>query len=567
MVYEVLARKWRPRQFDDVVGQEHVTRTLKNAITSNRVAHAYLLVGSRGIGKTSTARILAKALNCEKGPTPTPCDQCDACREIMAGNSMDVLEIDGASNNGVEQVRDLRDNVRYAPARGPFKIYIIDEVHMLTIAAFNALLKTLEEPPPHVKFVFATTEPQKVPATILSRCQRFDLRRISVRDLTDRLEAIARAEKIDIDRDALLAIARGAEGGLRDAESALDQLIAFVGKKIREENVLSVFGLVSRKTLEELVGAILKGDISGTIRIIAELDESGKDMQRLVVELLEHFRNVLIHLYAGSEEGDGVFDLSPEQLEVLRAHAGLTDPERVLRIVQILTDVESRLRYALSRRTLIETALIRAGRAATVVSIDQILKQINDIKKNGGLSEPVPPVRTMPEKEGVSESNPVPSPRKSPRPDTQDELQRLTDQWLELIEQVSHIVPLTRSYLIDSRPIKVEGNTVLVGFDPEFASDLESLDVPRNRNAVQQVLGAFLRRGVHVEFKVLDARETLPGDTRLVAKDRQASEKPSRSESGEGAKQATNVRKKWLRDSKVRKTLEAFDGTIVDIRE
>ena len=281
MAYEVLARKWRPQKFDDVVGQEHVTQTLKNAIKGDRVAHAYLFVGPRGVGKTSTARIFAKALNCEKGPTATPCDQCDSCKEIMAGNNLDVLEIDAASNTGVDNVRDLRDNVRYAPSRGPFKIYIIDEVHMLSTAAFNALLKTLEEPPKHVKFVFATTEPQKVPATILSRCQRFDLRRISVKDIVKRLTEVAEAEKIEIDEDAMLAIARGAEGGLRDAESSLDQLIAFRGKNIGEEDVLSVFGLVARHALDELAVAVLKGNIVAAIKLVAEMDESGKDIQRV----------------------------------------------------------------------------------------------------------------------------------------------------------------------------------------------------------------------------------------------------------------------------------------------
>ncbi len=243
--YQVLARKWRPQQFADVVGQEHVTTTLKNAIEQNRLAHAYLFVGPRGIGKTSTARIFAKALNCVKGPTATPCDKCDNCLEITEGRSLDVLEIDGASNNGVEQVRELRDTVRYAPARGKFKIYIIDEVHMLTTQAFNALLKTLEEPPAHVKFIFATTEPQKVLPTILSRCQRFDLRRIPANLIVKHLKEISKKEKVAIDDEALAAIARGAEGGLRDAESTLDQLIAFCGNKIAEADVLSVFGLVA----------------------------------------------------------------------------------------------------------------------------------------------------------------------------------------------------------------------------------------------------------------------------------------------------------------------------------
>ncbi len=239
MSYEVFARKYRPQTFDDLVGQAHVSRTLKNAVAQNRLAHAYLFVGPRGIGKTSTARILAKALNCEKGPTVTPDGTCDNCKEIAAGNSLDVLEIDGASNNGVEQVRELRDNVRYAPSKSRYKIYIIDEVHMLTAAAFNALLKTLEEPPPHVKFIFATTEPQKVLATIVSRCQRFDLHRIPAKLIAHHLQFIAGKEKITLESAAAHAIARGAEGGLRDAESMLDQLVAFCGEKISEKDVLN----------------------------------------------------------------------------------------------------------------------------------------------------------------------------------------------------------------------------------------------------------------------------------------------------------------------------------------
>src|ERR1700722_17688957 len=276
--YQVLARKWRPQQFDDVVGQEHVTTTLKNAIEQNRLAHAYLFVGPRGIGKTSTARIFAKALNCVKGPTATPCDKCDNCLEITEGRSLDVLEIDGASNNGVEQVRELRDTVRYAPARGKFKIYIIDEVHMLPTQAFNALLKTLEEPPAHVKFIFATTEPQKVLPTILSRCQRFDLRRIPAALITAHLQFIAREEKISLDDRAALAVARGAEGGLRDAESMLDQLVAFCGEKIVEEDVLSIFGFTAGQTVSLLCEHILNGASSKALALVHEQSEAGKDL-------------------------------------------------------------------------------------------------------------------------------------------------------------------------------------------------------------------------------------------------------------------------------------------------
>src|SRR5436189_523687 len=294
MSYEVFARKYRPQTFDDLVGQAHVTRTLKNAVQQNRLAHAYLFVGPRGIGKTSTARILAKALNCVNGPTVTPCGVCDSCREIAQGNSLDVLEIDGASNNGVEQVRELRDNVRYAPSKGHFKIYIIDEVHMLTSAAFNALLKTLEEPPPHVKFIFATTEPQKVLPTILSRCQRFDLHRIPANLIAQHLQFIAGKERITLEPAAAHAIARGAEGGLRDAESMLDQLVAFCGEKISESDVLNVFGFTSEETVTDLTANILRGETADAIDLLHQQCESGKDMMRLMSDLIAYLRDLLV---------------------------------------------------------------------------------------------------------------------------------------------------------------------------------------------------------------------------------------------------------------------------------
>ncbi len=589
--YEVLARKWRPQQFDEVVGQEHVTTTLKNAIRSGRVAHAYLFVGPRGIGKTTTARILAKALNCVKGPTETPCDKCDSCREIMRGTSLDVLEIDGASNNGVEQVRDLRDNVRYAPARGPYKIYIIDEVHMLTTAAFNALLKTLEEPPPHVKFIFATTEPQKVPATILSRCQRFDLRPISVKDIVGRLRDIADAEGFDVDQDTLLAIARGAQGGLRDAESALDQLVSFRGTKIRENDVMEVFGLVSRRELENLAGAVLAGDVGAAIASVAEFERAGKDLQRVLLELLEHFRNLLVFLNVGGDEIVGL-DVLPAQVEVLKKQAEGTDIERLLRVVGILTETEQRLRHALDRKTLLEIALIRCTRAATVVSIDELLERIDKLRamleRQGAAAEETgsgkdPVVR---EDEGGYDAGgdaeagggrarpgrrarkgaAAPSGSGGGTGDHESERRHLLEEWHKVAEQTGRISPLARSYLLDAKPVKVTDELVVIGFDPEFAANKDKIDFPRNRKALQKVLGEVLGRQVGVEFVVLDAKDTLPGDIKLTP--------PTSGSSGSGENPLTGRRRmsqrekeRWMKNETVQRVLESFEGDVVDIRE
>ena len=379
MSYKVLARKWRPQHFDDVVGQNHVIQTLKNAINSNRVAHAYLFVGPRGTGKTTTARILAKALNCSNGPSINFDPNENICIEIAEGRSIDVIEIDGASNNGVDQVRDLRENARYTPTSGAYKIYIIDEVHMLSTAAFNALLKILEEPPEHVKFIFATTDVHKVLPTILSRCQRFDLRRISINDIITRLRLGCEKEEINITDDALYAIARGAEGGLRDAESALDQLISFKGNSIIEEDVLSVFGLASKQLLEELSNSILQSDIPKIIQLIASMDKSGKDLQRIIMELLENFRNLLVVSYSNDENID--LDITELQLKVYRKQASEINSVRILKIIDALIETDERMRFALSKRTLLETGLIKCSKVSQTMTLNEIMNELADLKK------------------------------------------------------------------------------------------------------------------------------------------------------------------------------------------
>jgi len=561
VTYEVIARKWRPQRFEDVVGQDHVTQTLTNAIASQRIAHAYLFVGPRGVGKTSVARIFAKSLNCENGPTVSPCGSCDACREIAAGTSLDVIEIDGASNNGVEQVRDLRDTIKYAPTRGEFKIYIIDEVHMLTTAAFNALLKTLEEPPAHVKFLFATTEPQKVLPTVVSRCQRFDLRRISVSLIVERLEEIAKSEDVDIDSDALLAVARGAEGGLRDAESALDQLISFKGKAISEADVLSVFGLISREGLEALADAILRGDIPAVIRRIAEMDECGKDLQRVVIELIEHFRNLLVCL--NIEDTGSVVELTEAQRDVLTAQCAMTDTERVLRIVSILSDADDRMRFALSRRTLLETALIRAARAATVVHLEEILKRINELR-GSDVGDGKSPAKIEPETKQQS-TRERPADCRASRPVEENsehyDLQMLKRGWHDIIEEMSKKAVLARSILVDARPVRVEADCVMIGFDSEFPEEMERFQTGRDRRALEQSLSNLLGRKVKADFTLmqghLDSAEKRATGAVQVEKDAHPQQHDAQSAST----------RDWSKEDAVRKTLDTFNGSIVEVRE
>jgi DNA polymerase III subunit gamma/tau len=401
MGYLVLARKYRPRTFAELVGQEHVVRTLSNSISEGRLAHAFLFVGPRGIGKTSTARILAKALNCPKGPKADFNPDDDICKEIEEGRSLDVLEIDGASNRGIESIKELRESVPYAPARGKFKIYIIDEVHMLTTEAFNALLKTLEEPPAHVKFIFATTEVQKLPATILSRCQRFDLRRIPDPLICSHLQKIAEAEKIKISDEALVLLARQAEGGLRDAESALEQLVSFAGKNITLDHVLEVFGLAGPIETRALASAILAGDSTNALAKVHEFRARHRDPIRVAQDLARHFRNLLLLQIAPAE---AEAELGKLEKQTLLALGNPPDQSHLLSLLEQLLESEHHLRLSLAREVALEILVLRLCEMRERVSLETILKKLA-----------VPGAETRAES-AASRPAPSPTPKATPIP-------------------------------------------------------------------------------------------------------------------------------------------------------
>jgi DNA polymerase-3 subunit gamma/tau len=379
--YQVFARKYRPKTFDDVLGQDHVVRTLRNAITQNRLAHAYLFVGPRGTGKTSTSRIFAKALNCTGGPKVDFDPDEDVCVEIAEGRSLDVTEIDGASNNSVDDIRSLRESVNYAPARGQFRIYYIDEVHMLSTSAFNALLKTLEEPPPHVKFIFATTEAHKILPTILSRCQRFDLRKIPAPLIAKHLQHISELEKVEIEPLAAHAIAMGADGGMRDAQSMLDQLVAFCGNRITEQDVLDVFGLTSHHSIGALCGAILRGETAQALDHVCREAEEGRDLTRLLTDLIFHLRNLMVHQV---DAQIAMRDLPPEAAALLSEQAALIGREKLLQLIDQFAETESSMKWALNKRLYLEVGIIRATQLLCESTLSDVILALRGALESAG---------------------------------------------------------------------------------------------------------------------------------------------------------------------------------------
>jgi DNA polymerase-3 subunit gamma/tau len=544
--YQVFARKYRPQTFDDLVGQAHVTRTLKNAVEQNRLAHAYLFVGPRGIGKTSTARILAKALNCVNGPTITPCGVCDSCKEITGGNSLDVLEIDGASNNGVEQVRELRDNVRYAPSKGHFKIYIIDEVHMLTSAAFNALLKTLEEPPPHVKFIFATTEPQKVLPTILSRCQRFDLHRIPANLIAQHLQFIAGKEKITLDPAAAHAIARGADGGLRDAESMLDQLVAFCGDKIAEPDVLSVFGFTSEQTVANFTGHILRGETPEALELLHAEAENGKDMMKLMSDLISYLRDLLV----GKVKPDALADdLNPELQQSLESQAAMIETDRLLELIDQFAAAEGRMKWAPNKRLHFEVAVIKAIQTLSQVTLNEVIENLAALRDGKSTESSARPAKITAEAPRVAEKTAAKQSKPEPAASSLAVQSKAIDHeavWQKVVEQIRARRPLIHGWVAGATPLGVEGHFFQLGFPSEQKMAMESLGSARTKDFLEALLKEISGQSLKVKLAL---KEGLPV--------RQVAEPPATPAKKKEDSQAT-----FKDDPLIREALEIFKGEI-----
>ncbi|MEN6623875.1 MAG: DNA polymerase III subunit gamma/tau [Smithella sp.] len=510
MEYLVLARKFRPQSFEDVAGQEHVVKTLRNALSHGHVAHALLFSGPRGVGKTTIARILAKSLNCEKGPTPIPCNDCFICKEITEGSSLDVREIDGASNRGIDEIRELRENVKFAPAAARYKIYIIDEVHMLTREAFNALLKTLEEPPPHVKFIFATTENYKVPATILSRCQCYDFRRISLQEIVANLGKVAQTEKIQITPTALSWIAEAGDGSMRDAQSIFDQVISYAGVNISDTDVEEILGLVDRRYLFRLSEAVLQNNAGACLIILEEAYSAGLDMKQFYQMIVKHFRNMLLVKIAGDSSSS--FDITSEQIDALKKQVENSTRETLQRYVEILIGEEESLRRTQETRLKLETILVRMAYLEPIIPIGEIISAIEAIEQKlriGVVAEEnlkqelnnKPLVYPCPknDKESVIQANDLP---------IGDEqvmnVALLCDSLKKIIQKEN---PVLGAKISSAEKINFNNGELTLSFSKDYVF-LENISETAQKEQLEQIIKKYSNQNVKIKIATIDVDKT-----------------------------------------------------------
>ncbi|MBL7066801.1 MAG: DNA polymerase III subunit gamma/tau [Candidatus Marinimicrobia bacterium] len=516
MSYQVISRKYRPQRFDEIIGQSHICSTLRNAIKTSRISHAYLFTGSRGIGKTSTARILAKSLNCTNPHEYNPCNECQNCKEITTGRSLDVLEIDGASNRGIDQIRDLRENVKYPPASSNYRIFIIDEVHMLTKEAFNALLKTLEEPPPHVIFIFATTEPLKIPATIISRCQRYDFHRISVAQIVRQLSEIDQKEGVDISDDILMLIAKKAEGSMRDAESLLDQLIASSDKSVTMEDARKILSLIDYEFYIDIGNEIYQNNAKSLLLLAGKIIDEGINVAEFLNGFSEHFRNLLI---ANTTNSVDMLDLPDNIKNRYLEEADKWISGDILRLIKIVTDAQVGLKTSLNQRMHIEFTLLRMGAMHNTVAVEDILDSIKNkgytlrnnkaesvVKETLDLFQPdkatgMKPVKPEPKpvSDKKTEIRPIEEPAEAINQDLDNNitLGDIIAKWDTIIGKISDDNPSLSSFLREGKPHKLKGNVLEVIFENDAVFHLNTI---KSRSAVvEKIIEEVLDKPIKIK--------------------------------------------------------------------
>src|SRR6266540_118864 len=539
MEYQVSARKHRPMTFAEVTGQTHVVRTLTNALASGRTAHAYLFSGMCGVGKTTMARILAKALNCEKGPTPTPCLTCVSCREIGAGMSFDVMEIDGASSNSVDDVREMRETVRTAPAHGRYRVYIIDEVHMLSAAAFNALLKTLEEPPAHVVFVFATTEAHKIPPTILSRCQHFTFRRIPRRDVIDTLKRVAAAEGIAIDDRSLSALARASDGSLRDALSLLDQAVAFGGKRVEADQLMILLGAVPHELLRGVLEAVLARDAAGALKALAAVQDHGCDVRQFCGELMEHVRNLLVGKIV-PDAGD-LIELGPDEQAEIKADAARLTVEHIQELFRVFLQAEDGIRASQYPWFVVEMAAVRASRIGQEQAAPSPARP--EAKVVPAASEPGPASAPRAERpQPVRETPPPPPARPEP----------VNLEWEAVVARILAERPNIGAFLEESGLVGVAGDLVTVGFPAAAGTALKMMQQESYQQAVAEACSALAGRHLRVRVVSLESGTAVPTAAQL-RREREATRE-------------RHLRDEALANPLVQEALSVFGGEVKEVR-
>lgn len=516
MSYLVLARKWRPQNFEDISGQSHITRTLQNAIRAGRIAHAYLFTGVRGVGKTTAARILAKALNCAKGPTPTPCNECVQCKEIIQGNCIDVIEIDGASNRGIDEVRQIIENVRYQPARCAFKIYIIDEVHQVTKDAFNALLKTLEEPPASVKFILATTEPHRLPETILSRCQRFDFRRISLKEIVQRLGDISAREGLTISQGALIAVAREADGSMRDAQSLLEQVLSCFGTEqateVDETALQEMLGLAERRMLFEISASIIAGDGKRCLELVAQAAEQGRDLTRLSKDLVEHFRNLMVAQLCGQKkpkdladrERAELLDLPDQEVIALGSQVANVSIDTLLDYFELMAAGEDEIARAANPRFILETLLVRLAMLPKTLPLSQLIERLTQLETRLVSEREAAPVGMKTLAPRLS-SNVSPDPvEATTAPSSASAISQDKDQvWRTFVSFIGKEKKLLASHLESGSVVAIAPESLTIGIAEKhhlnYLQDLENMTLLRS------FAKRFFSREMTIQLIQLDA--------------------------------------------------------------